>query len=135
MNRTEFMPFAPVVRRENSEKFFQGFEETDMLTAAFMTSTFYVTDIFAQLCPAVTHIDNTARPQIVRKDEDPFLWKLLFEWEAASGEPALINTSFNAHEEPIVCTEEDALGGLSSGMIDVLYTDALRVVQNPDHDG
>jgi carbamoyltransferase len=59
----------------------------------------------------------------------------LFEWEAASGEPALINTSFNAHEEPIVCTEEDALGGLSSGMIDVLYTDALRVVQNPDHDG
>ncbi len=135
MNRTEFMPFAPVVRREDSEKYFQGFEETDMLTAAFMTSTFYVTDIFARLCPAVTHIDNTARPQIVRKNDDPFMWKVLFEWEAASGEPALINTSFNAHEEPIVCTEEDALGGLTSGMIDVLYTDALRVVRDPgDHD-
>ena len=54
---------------------------------------------------------------------DPWLWDLLNSWQEASGEPALINTSFNKHEEPIVCTYKEALSNLQDDVIDVLVLD------------
>ena len=88
-----------------------------------MTSTVEVSKEFSRLCPAVTHVDNTARPQIVSKNMDPWLWDLLNSWYDTSGEPALINTSFNKHEEPIVCTYKEALSNLQDNVIDVLVLD------------
>ena len=40
---------------------------------------------------------------------------------------ALVNTSFNAHEEPIICNEKEAIDALINGMIDVLYIENNRV--------
>lgn len=71
-------------------------------------------------CPAVVHVDGTARPQIIRPQADPFMHALLHAWHARSGQPALINTSFNRHEEPIVCAPQDALGALEDGMVDLV---------------
>ena len=122
MSRTEFMPFAPTMTCENGKLYLEPFDETDR-SLWFMTATVEVSEKFRSLCPAVTHIDGTARPQIVSKNRDPWLHNLLCKWEKASGEPSLINTSFNRHEEPIVCTYAEAFSNLEKGVVDVLVLD------------
>jgi predicted NodU family carbamoyl transferase len=42
---------------------------------------------------------------------------------------ALVNTSFNAHEQPIICNETQSINALKSGMIDVLYIKDIRIVK------
>ena len=58
--------------------------------------------------PAVTHIDYSARIQTVTRDTNPDYHDLLKEFEALTGCPLLVNTSFNVRGEPIVCTPADA---------------------------
>ena len=103
-----------------------GFLESD-ITFNFMTSTVNCTDEFSSKCSAVTHIDGTARPHVIRKDSDPCMWDVVSQWFKKTGEYALINTSFNTHEEPIICTVDDALEILLNGTIDVLYVESQRV--------
>ena len=62
-------------------------------------------------------------PQVVLKQNDPWLHELLCKWEIKSGEPSLINTSFNRHEEPIVCSYEEAFSNLENGVVDILVLD------------
>ena len=80
--------------------------------------------------PAVVHIDNTARPQLVTKETNKSLYSILNEYEKFSKIPVLVNTSFNAHEEPIVCYAKDCIDSLKSGMIDILYIENQRIVLN-----
>ena len=58
--------------------------------------------------PAVTHVDYSARLQTVHRDTNPRFHELLTRFEARTGYPVLVNTSFNVRGEPIVCTPEDA---------------------------
>ncbi len=58
--------------------------------------------------PAITHVDGSARVQSVSRATQPRFHALLSAFEAATGCPVLINTSFNVRGEPIVCTPEDA---------------------------
>ena len=58
--------------------------------------------------PAVTHVDFSARVQTVPEDKDSVISKILLAFEAKTGCPVLVNTSFNVRGEPIVCTPEDA---------------------------
>jgi len=85
-----------------------------------MTITFNVTPWFAKNCPAVTHIDGTARPQLVSKEANPSYYKIIKEYEKISGIPAIVNTSYNMHEEPIVCTPDDAIRSFKDGNLDYL---------------
>ena len=62
-----------------------------------------------RLCPAVVHVDGTLRPQVVSAKNNPKLHQLLHQYRQKTGVPALINTSFNMHEHPIVRTAEDAM--------------------------
>lgn len=126
LNRTEFMPFAPVIRKEVSDISFKNYDDSD-ITLQYMTSTINCSEEFSQKCPAVTHIDQTARPQIVSKDNNLFMWELLEKWEKVSGELSLVNTSFNAHEEPIICTYQEALNALKNNRVDVVYIENYRV--------
>jgi carbamoyltransferase len=73
-----------------------------------------------QKCPAVVHIDGTARPQIIEEDTNPSMFRILKHFFELSGVPVLVNTSFNMHEEPIVCTPEDALRAFRIGNLDYL---------------
>ena len=108
LKRTEFMPFAPVTRVEDASEAYRGMSGAEH-TARFMTITFNCTDRMARLCPAVVHVDGTARPQIVHQEQDASTHRLLSLYKERTGLPALINTSFNMHEEPIVCSPEDAV--------------------------
>jgi carbamoyltransferase len=58
--------------------------------------------------PAVTHLDYSARVQTVDACRNPRFHALLRAFEARTGCPMLVNTSFNVRGEPIVCTPEDA---------------------------
>lgn len=102
------MPFAPVVLERFKSKCFNSLKGGEK-ASEFMTITFDCTDWFKQKCPGVVHLDGTARPQVVKEKINPSLFRIINEYRKLSGIPALINTSFNMHEEPIVNTSEDAV--------------------------
>jgi len=58
--------------------------------------------------PAVTHVDYSARVQTVSAVENPIFHDVLRRFEAKTGCPVLVNTSFNVRGEPVVCTPDDA---------------------------
>ncbi|MBT3604266.1 MAG: carbamoyltransferase [Candidatus Latescibacteria bacterium] len=130
LKRTEFMPFAPAILKERAADYYVGFP-TSEFTAEFMTITYDVTKRCQEEAPAVVHVDNTARPQIVSKQSNPSFYHILTEYEKLTGFPQLINTSFNMHEEPIVCTPEDAVRAFQQGHLDVLAIGAY-IVDNPE---
>jgi len=66
------------------------------------------------------HVDGTARPQLVRREVNAEYYDILKEYEKLSGIPCLINTSFNMHEEPIVCSPADAVRAFLQGNLDGL---------------
>lgn len=119
LKRTQFMPFAPATMIDHAQESFVGWSENHKC-ADFMTMAYSVTPAFAKANPAVTHIDNTTRPQVVRPDCAPFLYSVLGRYAAKVGAKAIINTSFNVHEEPIVCTPRDGLCALRDGVVDYL---------------
>ena len=119
LGRTEFMPFAPVTLWEARHRCYHGLSGGEH-AAEFMTLTFDCTDFMKQHCPAAVHVDGTARPQLVRREVNPEYHQILVEHERLSGSPSLINTSFNMHEEPIVCSPTDALRAFLDGRIDGL---------------
>jgi carbamoyltransferase len=57
---------------------------------------------------------------VVREATNPSYHKIIDEFYKLSGVPVVLNTSFNIHEPPIVCTPEDAIAGFLEGKLDVL---------------
>ena len=119
LGRTEFMPFAPVTLWEAREQCYVGIQGAEH-AAEFMTLTFDCTDWMRSHCPAAVHVDGTARPQLVKREVNPGYYDVLKEYEKLSGLPCLINTSFNMHEEPIVCSPQDAIRAFLLGHLDGL---------------
>jgi carbamoyltransferase len=129
LDRTEFMPFAPATIDDEVSNSFLGTEGAEH-TAEFMTITFDCTDSFRSQCPAAVHVDGTARPQIVRKQTNPSFHKILEHYRELTGIGTVVNTSFNMHEEPIVCTPEDAVRSFVRGHLDYLAIGPF-IVENP----
>jgi carbamoyltransferase len=122
LDRTEFMPFAPVVRDARVDEVFD-LPRALHYTARFMTVTCNVKPLWANRIPAVVHVDGTARPQVIRREDNPTYYDILERFEEISGLPCAINTSFNAHEEPIINRPEEALRALQEGRVDFLVTE------------
>ena len=122
MNRTEFMPFAPIVMSEFAEEIFDMSRMASKEPFNFMTMTCDVKEEWRRKIPAVVHVDNTARPQLVGQLTNPMIHKILEAFKERTGCPVLINTSFNAHEEPIIENMQSALASLEKNMIDFLVT-------------
>ncbi len=119
LGRTEFMPFAPVTLYEARDRCYLNVAGAEH-TAEFMTMTFDCTPFMRANCPAAVHVDGTARPQLIRREVNPGYYDILHEYEKLSGLPSLINTSFNMHEEPIVCSPHDAVRAFLLGNLDGL---------------
>lgn len=119
MNRTEFMPFAPMVIKEHAPKLFTKFKGIEF-TAEFMTITLDCTEYMADNYKAVVHVDNTARPQFVTKENNHRVYNILQEYYKLTNLSAIVNTSFNMHEEPIVMTPEDAIKSFLNAGFDYL---------------
>ncbi len=108
LRRTEFMPFAPATMADYADKMYKDIDG-GRYTAEFMTMTFDCTEAMKRMSPAVVHVDGTARPQLVRREANPELYRIVSEYHSLTGIPSLINTSFNNHGEPIVCQPMDAV--------------------------
>jgi carbamoyltransferase len=119
LKRTEFMPFAPVTLYEQADRLFEKFQGA-MDTARFMTITFHCTPWMMERCGGVVHVDNTARPQLIRHQDNPSYYRIVEEYEKRTGVPVLINTSFNVHEEPIVRSPDDAIRAFFDSALDYL---------------
>ncbi len=118
--RESFRPFAPAVLLERAAEFFDLEEASPyMLIVAPLRPHLRVEvdgkvegldrikQVRSQL-PAITHVDYTARVQTVAVDQNPEFYALLKRFEARTGCPILMNTSFNVRGEPVVCTPDDA---------------------------
>jgi len=119
LERTEFMPFAPSVLAERADEIFVGVDKAAH-PAEFMTVTFDVREEWKARIPAVVHVDGTARPQLVRADRNPLYHALIKRYGEISGIPVILNTSFNVHEEPIVCAPAEGIRALAEDRIDAL---------------
>jgi carbamoyltransferase len=78
----------------------------------------------------VVHLDNTARPQLVREDRSPEYYRLIRAFSERTGLPGIINTSFNMHEEPIVRSADDAVRAFLDGNLDYLALGS-RLIRHP----
>jgi len=119
LRRTEFMPFAPVTLEQYADQCYNGLDGASY-PAKFMTITLDCTDWMRNYCPAVVHVDGTARPQLIDAATNPSYYHILEEYHKLTGLPSIINTSFNMHEEPIVCSPEDAIRAFQDGDLDYL---------------
>jgi len=126
LDRTEFMPFAPIIIEEDAPAYFENFE-SGRLASRFMTVCFDVTEFGKQMAPGIVHKDGTARPQIVNEQENAYVYRALKAYKAKSGLSLGINTSFNKHEEPIVCRPREAVQELLRGGVDVLFIEDYKV--------
>jgi carbamoyltransferase len=119
LQRTEFMPFAPVTLSEHAGECYKDISR-QRYTSQFMTITSDCTDWMKQASPAVVHLDGTARPQLITREAEPFYYQILERYHERTGIPSLVNTSFNMHEEPIVCTPQDAIRAFKQGHLDYI---------------
>ncbi|MBU4376149.1 MAG: hypothetical protein KKD29_01565, partial [Candidatus Omnitrophica bacterium] len=119
LQRTEFMPFAPVCLKEHADDLFYNWTNSKK-ASEFMTVTYDVKAKWTKPLEAVVHVDGTARPQVISEGIDEQYWKILRAFYRKTGLPACVNTSFNMHEEPIVCSPAEALRSYLSGSVDVL---------------
>ncbi len=119
LDRTEFMPFAPSVLYEDRHQCFEGVDGAGH-TAEFMTITFDCTPWMRQHMDGVVHVDGTARPQLVREERNPGYHAIIEAFKRRTGLPGIINTSFNMHEEPIVCSARDCVRAFLQGNLDYL---------------
>jgi carbamoyltransferase len=119
LKRTEFMPFAPSILEEDAHRYFKGWNR-DHVAARFMTMTYDVFPEAQENCRAVVHVDGTARPQVVREEDNPGYYRTIAAYKRRTGLPIVVNTSFNIHEEPIVCTPDDAIRSFLTGCVDIL---------------
>ena len=114
-DREDFRPVAPVVIEERAGEWFRGAS-----TSPFMLFVYDVLPESAKRIPAVTHVDGTARIQTVRREQNPLYYDLLRAFEARTGVPVLVNTSFNTRGMPIVCSPRDALESFWTTPLDAL---------------
>jgi carbamoyltransferase len=128
--RESFRPFAPCVLRERAADFFDlkpGQESPYMLLVAPVKEQHRVAlsesdrvkmessadlrqrvNVVRSTLPAITHVDYSARIQTVDEERHGRFYRLMKKFEALSGCPVIVNTSFNVRGEPIVCTPQDA---------------------------
>jgi len=117
--REEFRPFAPAVTAEAASRYFDLPPGGERL-ARFMSGVFPVRREWQQRLAAVTHVDGTARVQVVDRTMSPRFHALLSEMGRRTGVPVLLNTSFNLAGEPIVNTAAEAYSCFRRCGIDVL---------------
>ena len=113
--RELFRPFAPAVTEEDQAAFFEL--ETP---SPYMLVATRLRPQFRAALPAIVHVDGSARVQAVSRRKAPFVHALLRAFEARTGYPVLLNTSFNLGGEPIVEAPRDAIDTFLRSSIDVL---------------
>jgi carbamoyltransferase len=124
--RESFRPFAPSVLHEDAERFFEV--PANQYPPRFML---YVCPVRERsLLPAITHVDGSARPQVVLKEFSPRYHAILDRFKELTGVGCFLNTSFNLSGEPIVNSPKDAYKSFSNSKIDTLVLENFVVTKD-----
>jgi carbamoyltransferase len=142
--RESFRPFAPAILAEHVGEWFDSSEESDYMnyTANLLPSLRTpMPQSFASLkdrldfprckIPSVVHVDFSARLQTVRKEVHPDFHRLITAFNALTGVPIVINTSFNVSGQPIVRTANEAWECFLNTDIDLLVLND-QLFRNPN---
>lgn len=124
-DREWWRPVAPMVLESDVNDWF----ETGRISP-YMLCTSYVKKELKKRIPAILHLDNSARVQLVDEHRDNVMYKLLHKMKEKTGVPILCNTSLNDKGEPIINTIEQALYFAIKKGIKVVYINKARVVLN-----
>jgi carbamoyltransferase len=119
LKRTFFMPFGASILYEYACENYEGISKV-LYPSEFMTITCIAKKTLAHKTRAVCHVDNTSRPHVVRKGVNSSYYKIIEAYKKYSGLPLILNTSFNTHEEPIICSPEEAIRSFLNGAVDIL---------------
>lgn len=142
--RESFRPFAPAVCEEDFEDYFESGKQS-----VYMLFTNPVKESLRNplpqnyhklsldekrmlpksSLPAITHVDHSARVQVVTKDANPIFWRLIQSFKKLTGSGVIINTSFNVKDEPIVNSPEDAYRCFVQSGIDVLVLENYLIAK------
>lgn len=131
--REQFRPFAPVVTADVAGRYFELPPGGDRL-GRFMSGVFPVRPEWRDQLAAVTHVDGTARVQVLEPAMEPMLARLLDRYGRITGIPVLLNTSFNLAGEPIVNTVAEGYSTFRRCGIDMLVAGnvMMRKRQEPE---
>jgi carbamoyltransferase len=142
--RESFRPFAPCVLRERVDEYFEmrnGEDSPYMLLVAPVAASKRKASGNGNLrgldklkavrseVPAITHVDYSARVQTVDAERHGRYYKLLRAFEAKTGCPVIINTSFNVRGEPIVCSPQEAYRCFMATNMDVLVLESCVLLK------
>jgi carbamoyltransferase len=120
--REPYRPYAPSMLAEHAR------EWLDLpADSPFMLMVVDVREDKRARVPAITHVDNTTRPQTVTPEINPNYYRLISEFHRLTGVPMVLNTSLNVNREPIVETPIDALICVFGTAIDFLYLEGLLI--------
>lgn len=118
--REAFRPFAPVCLYEEADIFFDVEGAKNQQILGYMLGVVPVVEKHRKNLGAITHVDGTARPQFIKRSQNPLYYDLIKAFGKKTKMPILLNTSFNLKGEPIVNTCEDAYKTFQSSGIDAL---------------
>ena len=121
-HRESWRPFAPSVLDDYGSVYFNDYSSHPFMILGFDTNKKGQHDLSQAI-----HIDNTARVQSVVKKDNPLYYSMISEFARITGISAVINTSFNDAEQPLVCTPKEALKTFFGTGIDCLAIGSFLV--------
>jgi len=126
--RDFWMPFTPTILKEFEDQYIINPKK---LESPYMTLAFNTTELFQDKAPAAIHpADDTARPQILKKEQNSKYYDLLDLFKEMTGLGCVLNTSMNLHGEPMVCSPKDAIHTLSHSELDILVFDHVAIMKD-----
>ncbi len=124
--REEWRPYCPSLTWESREDYLAGCSDVP-----FMILARHASPLLRSHGPATVHVDGTVRPQTVRADTLALWHSLLETVGRLTGDPLLLNTSFNIRGEPIVCTPQDAIRCFYSTGLHALAIGSFLLCKQP----
>ncbi|WP_432052582.1 carbamoyltransferase family protein [Streptomyces xiamenensis] len=117
--REEFRPFAPAVTAEEAGEYFEIVPGQENLYR-HMLCVAQVREKYREALPSITHVDGSARVQVVQRAQAPVFWELIRRFGDDHGTPVVLNTSFNLRGQPIVRTPREAVETFARSSLDAL---------------
>ena len=124
--REWYRPYAPIIL----DKYVDDILDDYLPVSPYMSTSGIIKTKWRKKLSAVNHVDNSTRPQIIKREHEPFIYNLIEQVHKKTGIPALLNTSFN-NQEPIVETPEQALATFKEFDIDLMVMDNYIVEKKP----
>jgi carbamoyltransferase len=116
--RESYRPFAPIVRLEDADKYFEFGKNTRWMTHNAVVKKEYKDSLIS-----IVHVDGTARLQTVTQEQNPFIYSILTKLKDRNVIPVILNTSFNINSKPILNKYSDAIWMRDNTGINKIITD------------